>query len=121
MIHDPVSLTRDRLRDRCLTLTEDHDSRSSGVLLITVRPVSTVELVNSQILLRGKESEGCVLVAAGNTRILNRLHNPVWSNGELFNKKTWVGNVDNLQVMYSSQNNGQPFSCTINETDWAFC
>jgi len=54
--------------------------------------------VNSQIVLKGIESEGCVLVAAGSTRILNRLHTPVWSEGELFNKKTWVGNVENLQV-----------------------
>ena len=57
-----------------------------------------VALVNSQIVLKGIESEGCVLVAAGNTIILNRLHTPVWSKGELFNKKTWVGNVENLQV-----------------------
>lgn len=57
-----------------------------------------VALVNSQIVLKGIESEGCVLVAAGNAKILNRLHTPVWSKGELFNKKTWVGNVENLQV-----------------------
>ena len=54
--------------------------------------------MNSQIVLKGNESEGCVLVAAGNARILNRLHTPVWSNGEIFNKGTWVGNVENLQV-----------------------
>ena len=60
-----------------------------------------VALVNSQIVLKGIESEGCVLVAAGSTRILNRLHTPVWSKGELFNKKTWVGNVENLQVITS--------------------
>ena len=57
-----------------------------------------VALVNSQIVLKGIESEGCVLVAAGNAKILNRLHTPVWSKGELFNKETWVGNVENLQV-----------------------
>jgi len=60
--------------------------------------------VNSQIVLKGIESEGCVLVAAGSTRILNRLHTPVWSKGELFNKKTWVGNVENLQVIVIAVN-----------------
>ena len=59
---------------------------------------STVALVNSQVVLKGIESEGCVLVAAGNARILKRLHAPVWSNGEMFNKGTWVGKVENLQV-----------------------
>ena len=58
--------------------------------------------MNSQIVLKGIESEGCVLVAASSTRILNRLHTPVWSKGELFNKKTWVGNVENLQVTMNS-------------------
>lgn len=65
-----------------------------------------VALVNSQIVLKGIESEGCVLVAAGNARILNRLHTPVWSKGELFNKKTWVGNVENLQVFTEEKNTG---------------
>lgn len=65
-----------------------------------------VALVNSQIVLKGIESEGCVLVAAGNARILNRLHTPVWSKGELFNKKTWVGNVENLQVFIEEKNTG---------------
>ena len=59
----------------------------------------TVGLVNSQVVLKGIESEGCVLVAAGNARILNRLHIPVWSKGEIFNKNTWFGNVENLQVI----------------------
>ena len=63
-----------------------------------------VALVNSQIVLKGIESEGCVLVAAGNAKILNRLHTPVWSKGELFNKKTWVGNVENLQVFAEEKN-----------------
>ena len=54
--------------------------------------------MNSQVVLKGIESEGCVLVAAGNARILKRLHAPVWSNGEMFNKGTWVGKVENLQV-----------------------
>lgn len=65
-----------------------------------------VALVNSQIVLKGIESEGCVLVAAGNAKILNRLHTPVWSKGELFNKKTWVGNVENLQVFTEEKNTG---------------
>lgn len=65
-----------------------------------------VALVNSQIVLKGIESEGCVLVAAGNGKILNRLHTPVWSKGELFNKKTWVGNVENLQVFTEQKNTG---------------
>lgn len=65
-----------------------------------------VALVNSQIVLKGIESEGCVLVAAGNAKILNRLHTPVWSKGELFNKKTWVGNVENLQVFTEEKTTG---------------
>ena len=68
----------------------------SHVVLIFFVPVG---LVNSQVVLKGIESDGCVLVAAGNARILNRLHIPVWSKGEIFNKNTWFGNVENLQVI----------------------
>ena len=55
--------------------------------------------MNSQVLVKGIETTGCVLVAAGNSRILNRLHRPVWSKGELLNKKTWVGKLENMQVL----------------------
>ena len=54
--------------------------------------------MNSQVLVKGIETTGCVLVAAGSSRILNRLHKPVWSKGELLNKKTWVGKMENMQV-----------------------
>ncbi|RMX38549.1 hypothetical protein pdam_00010221 [Pocillopora damicornis] len=77
------------------------EAQLHGVALSTTNDVVEynwhIALVNSQIVLKGIESEGCVLVAAGNAKILNRLHTPVWSKGELFNKKTWVGNVENLQ------------------------
>ena len=70
-----------------------------GVSFTTSRRLLiAVELVNSQIMLKGLDTKGCVLVAAGNAKILNRLHRPVWSKGELFNKNTWVGHVQNVQV-----------------------
>ncbi|EDO41905.1 predicted protein, partial [Nematostella vectensis] len=56
-----------------------------------------IKLVNSQILLKGIETRGCVLVTAGSTTVLSRLHQPVWDKGELFNKKTWAGTVENVQ------------------------
>ena len=71
----------------------------SYLLTLVVIFFVLVGLVNSQVVLKGIESEGCVLVAAGNARILNRLHIPVWSKGEIFNKNTWFGNVENLQVI----------------------
>ena len=83
-------ITRNSLRFLSFLLT------NSLLVVIFFVPVG---LVNSQVVLKGIESEGCVLVAAGNARILNRLHIPVWSKGEIFNKNTWFGNVENLQVI----------------------
>lgn len=65
-----------------------------------------VVLVNLQIVFKGIEFEGCVLVVVGNVKILNRFYILVWSKGEFFNKKIWVGNVENLQVFIEEKNIG---------------
>ena len=86
------------------TITKFHFTEEKTVVLtVNVFVVTfSVELMNSQMLIKGIEITGCVLVAAGSTRILNRLHKPVRSKGELLNKKTWVGKVENLQVLTCS-------------------
>ncbi|XP_068677612.1 bridge-like lipid transfer protein family member 2 isoform X2 [Montipora foliosa] len=97
-------------------VTETH---LHGVAMCTANDVIEdkwhIALVNSQIVLKGIESEGCVLVAAGNARILKRLHMPVWSNGEIFNKGTWVGKVENLQYFATV---GSEDNIGLDSTPW---
>jgi hypothetical protein len=56
-----------------------------------------VELVNSQVMLRGIETQGYLIVSAANTRILQRLHKPVWKERRLYSKSSWVGSVECMQ------------------------
>ncbi|XP_067034079.1 bridge-like lipid transfer protein family member 2 isoform X1 [Acropora muricata] len=103
--------------------TGDHEHVSEthlhGVALCSANDVIEdkwhIALVNSQVVLKGIESEGCVLVAAGNARILKRLHAPVWSNGEMFNKGTWVGKVENLQYFATV---GSEANIGLDSTPW---
>ncbi|KAG0425424.1 hypothetical protein HPB47_027402 [Ixodes persulcatus] len=56
-----------------------------------------VELVNSQVMLRGCETSGYVIVSAAKAQILQRLHSPVWKENTLVSKTTWVGSLDFMQ------------------------
>jgi len=56
-----------------------------------------IELVNSQVMLRGCETSGYVIVSASKTQIVQKLHKPVWKDRTLFSKATLVGSVECMQ------------------------
>ena len=52
-------------------------------------------------MLKGCETPGYVIVSASKTSILNCEHQPIWREGVLKDKTTWVGSVDCMQVTNS--------------------
>uniref|UniRef100_A0A8C4NNB3 Si:ch211-259g3.4 n=1 Tax=Eptatretus burgeri TaxID=7764 RepID=A0A8C4NNB3_EPTBU len=56
-----------------------------------------VDLVNSQVLLRGAETAGCVLVAAAHAELLQCLHNPTWFSHGLRQKRSWQCYLGSMQ------------------------
>lgn len=59
-----------------------------------------IELVNSQVLLHGKNTKGAIIVTSANATILKRLHLPICAATEVLtklNKVTWCGKFRNLQ------------------------
>eukprot|EP00794_Sanderia_malayensis_P014359 gene14357-15855_t len=59
-----------------------------------------IELFNSQVMLKGCETKGALLITSANTQILKRLHRPVAADNEVatkLNKVTWTGKLSNLQ------------------------
>lgn len=56
-----------------------------------------IELVNSQVLLRGCETSGYVIVSAAKTQIWQTIHRPVWKDRNLLTKTSWVGTLDCMQ------------------------
>lgn len=56
-----------------------------------------IELINSQVALRGCETDGYVIVSAAKTQITQRIHKPVWKNRVLYSKTTWQGSLECMQ------------------------
>ncbi|XP_015603116.1 protein KIAA0100 isoform X2 [Cephus cinctus] len=56
-----------------------------------------IALVNSQVLLKGIETRGYVILSAAKAEILQRVHCPVWRERTLVSKTTWVGSLECMQ------------------------
>ncbi|XP_054265215.1 protein hobbit isoform X2 [Macrosteles quadrilineatus] len=56
-----------------------------------------IALVNSQVLLKGIETKGYVILSAAKAEILQRVHRPVWKERTLVSKTTWVGSLECMQ------------------------
>jgi len=60
--------------------------------------IVSVELYNSQVMLRGNETNGYVIASAAKTSLLSCDHKPIWSSQQLMSKTTLVGSIDCMQV-----------------------
>nr|CAD7259627.1 unnamed protein product [Timema shepardi] len=56
-----------------------------------------IALVNSQVLLKGCETKGYVILSAAKAEILQRVHRPTWKDRTLVSKTTWVGSLECMQ------------------------
>ncbi|XP_028857357.1 protein KIAA0100-like isoform X2 [Denticeps clupeoides] len=56
-----------------------------------------IELVNGQMMLRGTETGGCVLVSAAKAQLLQNEHHPAWYSDSLKQKTTWTCLLDGMQ------------------------
>lgn len=65
--------------------------------MLTLASIVSVALVNSQVLLKGIETRGYVILSAAKAEILQRIHQPVWKERTLVTKTTWVGSLECMQ------------------------
>ncbi|CAE1281516.1 Protein KIAA0100 [Acanthosepion pharaonis] len=56
-----------------------------------------IELFNSQVMLKGCETAGYVIVSAAKAQILSCIHKPFWKGRQLCSKTTWVGSLECMQ------------------------
>ncbi|XP_076453404.1 protein hobbit-like isoform X2 [Babylonia areolata] len=56
-----------------------------------------IELHNSQVLVKGCETGGFVIISAARARIISYIHMPIWHASQLRSKSTWTANVDCMQ------------------------
>uniref|UniRef100_A0A8B9JU85 FMP27/BLTP2/Hobbit GFWDK motif-containing RBG unit domain-containing protein n=1 Tax=Astyanax mexicanus TaxID=7994 RepID=A0A8B9JU85_ASTMX len=64
-----------------------------------------IELVNCQMMLRGTETVGCVLVSAAKAQLLQCEHLPAWYNDTLKQKTTWTCSLDCMQYFATMEPN----------------
>ncbi|XP_077422133.1 bridge-like lipid transfer protein family member 2 isoform X2 [Vanacampus margaritifer] len=64
-----------------------------------------IELVNCQMMLRGTETVGCVLVSAAKAQLLQCEHHPAWYNDTLKQKTTWTCLLDGMQYFATMEPN----------------
>ncbi|CAL9684155.1 unnamed protein product [Knipowitschia caucasica] len=64
-----------------------------------------IELVNGQMMLRGTETAGCVLVSAAKAQLHQCEHHPSWYNDTLKQKTTWTCLLDGMQYFATMEFN----------------
>lgn len=76
-----------------------------------------ISLVNSQVLLKGCETSGYVIMSAAKAEILQRVHRPVWRDRTLVSKTTWVGFLECMQY-YATVSPGENDSLLDENIMW---
>ncbi|XP_011201805.2 protein KIAA0100 [Bactrocera dorsalis] len=77
----------------------------------------SISLVNSQVLLKGCETSGYVIISAAKAEILQRVHRPVWRDRSLVSKTTWKGLLECMQY-YATVSAGEDDSLIEKEIMW---
>lgn len=62
-------------------------------------------LFSLQMMLRGTETAGCVLVSAAKAQLLQCEHHPAWYNDTLKQKTTWTCLLDGMQYFATMEPN----------------
>ncbi|XP_053313051.1 bridge-like lipid transfer protein family member 2 [Spea bombifrons] len=62
-----------------------------------------IELVNCQMVLRGAETEGCVIVSAAKAQLLQCQHLPSWYGDTLKQKTSWTCQLDSMQYFATTE------------------
>ncbi|KAL1488909.1 hypothetical protein ABEB36_014696 [Hypothenemus hampei] len=65
-----------------------------------------ISLVNAQVLLKGCETNGYLILSAAKAEILQRIHRPAWKDRTLVSKTTWTGLLECMQY-YATVNAGE--------------
>ena len=67
------------------------------VLNISFYLFIAVTLFNSQVLLKGCETKGYVIMSTAKAEIFKKVHRPVWKDRTLVSKTSWVGSLECMQ------------------------
>ncbi|XP_030077940.1 bridge-like lipid transfer protein family member 2 isoform X1 [Microcaecilia unicolor] len=96
--------------DKFVVFTEDESGVSEQLCGIAACQTNDIfnrnwliELVNCQIMLRGAETEGCVIVSAAKAQLLQCEHHPSWYGDTLKQKTSWTCLLDSMQYFATTE------------------
>ncbi|XP_022101959.1 protein KIAA0100-like isoform X3 [Acanthaster planci] len=99
--------------------TSGSSDKLQGVKACTTKDVTMknwlIELENSQVMLKGCEASGYVIVCASSAQVMHCSHLPAWREGHLTNKTSWVGKLDGLQYFATVET---PSSSSKDDVQW---
>ena len=82
-------------------------------LFSSLSPPLAVVLTSTQVALQGVEKAGFIVCSSYVTQIFGREHDPVWREGDLVAKNSWVAKIQDLQ--YFSTIDQQPGATDDNQ------
>ncbi|XP_051848259.1 bridge-like lipid transfer protein family member 2 [Antechinus flavipes] len=96
--------------DKFVVFTEDESGVSEQLCGIAACQTDDIfnrncliELVNCQMVLRGAETEGCVIVSAAKAQLLQCQHHPAWYGDTLKQKTSWTCLLDGMQYFATTE------------------
>lgn len=96
--------------DRFVVFTEEESGMSDQLCGIAACQTDDIynrncliELVNCQMVLRGAETEGCVIVSAAKAQLLQCQHHPAWYGDSLKQKTSWTCLLDGMQYFATTE------------------
>ncbi|XP_078536235.1 bridge-like lipid transfer protein family member 2 [Lissotriton helveticus] len=98
--------------DKFVVFTEDESGVSEqlcGIAACQTKDIFNrnwlIELVNCQMVLRGAETDGCVIVSAAKAQLLQCQHHPSWYGDTLKQKTSWTCLLDSMQYFATTECN----------------
>ncbi|XP_052074223.1 protein KIAA0100-like isoform X2 [Mytilus californianus] len=101
---EPSSVNMDQLQGVAACQTDDVTQKNW-----------LIELHNSQVIVKGCETPGHVIVSAAHAQVLSCNHVPVWKDNQLRSKTTWVCSVECMQY-YATVDSGP--ECDDDKMAW---